>query len=331
MPEPATPRRRALHSLAALASVCVPGVGSASSQRELPRRIHLVVPQAPGGTSDLVARVLGERLEVALGVPVVIENRPGANGVIAAEFVARAAPDGGALLVASTATHAMAPHLASSPHVDLQRDFVAVAPIALQTKLFLASQAVPVFGLAALVAYARARPGALNYASVGVGTSSHVDTELFARLAGLDLVHVPYRGSAQAVQALVADEVQVLLASMIPAMPAVDAGQVRALAILAVRRSPLLPGVPTLAEAGWPLFDVRTWIGLVAPRSTPAGVIDVVHAAIARAIAAPTMRAWMDAQGLEPLAGSPASFDATLRTDHGKWGRVIRELGLAPG
>lgn len=331
MRECVTPRRRALHGMATLASACALGVGPARAQREMPRRIHLVVPQAPGGTSDLVARVLGERLEAELDVPVVIENRPGANGVIAAEFVARAAPDGGTLLVATTATHAMAPHLAASPHVDLQRDFVAIAPIALQTKLFLASQAVPVTSLAALVAYARARPGALNYASVGVGTSSHVDTELFARQAGIDLVHVPYRGSAQAVQALAANEVQVLLASMIPAMPAVDAGQVRALAILADRRSPLLPAVPTLAEAGWPLFDVRTWVGVVAPRSTPAGVVDVVHAAIARATAAPSMRAWMDAQGLEPLAGTPVSFGAMLRADHEKWGRIIRELGLAPG
>lgn len=331
MRERATPRRRALHRLVGLASACVPGVGPVRAQRALPRRILLVVPQAPGGTSDLVARALGERLAAELDVPVVIENRPGANGVIAAEFVARAAPDGGTLLVASTATHAMAPHLVSSPHVDLQRDFVAIAPIALQTKLFLASQAVPVSSLAALVAYARARPGALNYASVGVGTSSHVDTELFARLAGLDLVHVPYRGSAQAVQALVANDVQVLLASMIPAMPAVDSGQARALAILAARRSPLLPAVPTLAEAGWPLFDVRTWIGVVAPRSTPAGVVEFVHAAVARATAAPSIQAWMDAQGLEPLAGTPASFGATLRADHEKWGRVIRELGLAPG
>jgi tripartite-type tricarboxylate transporter receptor subunit TctC len=331
MPERNTPRRRALHRMAALASACALGAGPVRARRDLPRRIRLVVPQAPGGTSDLVARVLGERLEAELDVPVVIENRPGANGMIAAEFVARAAPDGSTLLVASTATHAMAPHLASSPHVDLQRDFVAIAPIALQTKLFLASHAVPATSLASFVAYARARPGALNYASVGVGTSSHVDTELFARLAGLDLVHVPYRGSAQAVQALVANEVQVLLASMIPAMPAVDAGQVRALAILAERRSPLLPAVPTIAEAGWPIFDVRTWIGVVAPRGTPAANVDLVHAAVARATAAPAMRAWMDAQGLEPLAGTPASFDATLRADHGKWGRVIRELGLAPG
>lgn len=296
-----------------------------------PRRLTLVVPQAPGGTADLVARMLAERLEASPGVPVAVDNRPGANGLVANEFVARAAADGSVLAIASSATHAMAPHLLAHPTVDTVRDFAAVAPLALQTKLFLVSRALPVHDVASFVAYARARPRELNYASVGMATSSHVDTELFARAAGIQLVHVPYRGSVQAMQALAVGEVQLQLASFTPALPALEAGQVRALAVLSARRSPRLPALPTLAEAGYPRFDVRTWLGVVAPKATPPALVAAWHDAIARAVASPAVVAWMHGQGLETLAATPAQFAGTLRVDYEKWGRVIRDLGLAPG
>lgn len=318
--------RRRLALAGALALACP----AARSNAAWPRRLALVVPQAPGGTADLVARVLAERIEASPGVPVAVENRPGANGVIANEFVSRAAADGSTLLIASSGTHAMAPHLLPRGGGDPSLDFAAVAPLALQTKLFLVPSGLPVTSVREFVEYVHERPGRLNYGSVGVATSSHVDSELFARLAGLSLVHVPYRGSVQAMQALAVGEVHLQLASFTPALPLVESGQVRALAVLADRRSPRLPRVPTLAESGWPLFDVRTWLGVVAPRATPGEVVAAWHEAIARVVASPAVVAWMHGQGLEPLAGTPAQFAGTMSADYDKWGRVIRDLGLAP-
>ena len=296
-----------------------------------PRRaIRLVVPQAPGGTADVVARMLAERLESALGVPVVVDNRPGANGVIGTEFARRAAPDGYTLLLASTATHAMAPHTSAAATFDPLADFVPITNLAWQTKVVLVSTALPVASVSELVDYARQRPGVLNYASTGFGSSSHLDTELLASATGIALHHVPYRGSGQTVAAISTDEVQVLIASLTAAQGAIESGRARPLAVLSARRSTLVPDVPTIAEAGIPSLDVRTWLGLVAPAGTPGAIVDELDRLVGRMLAAPAVRSWFDVQGLELAAGTPTSFEALIRADVAKWGDVARRLRVRP-
>ena len=294
------------------------------------RTIRLVVPQAPGGTADVVARMLGDRLESALGVPVVVDNRPGANGVIGTEFARRAAPDGYTLLLASTATHAMAPHTSLAATFDPLADFVPITNLAWQTKVVLVSTALPVASVSEFVAYARQRPGALNYASTGFGSSSHLDTELLAAATGIVLHHVPYRGSGQTVAAISTDEVQVLIARLTAAQGAIESGRARPLAVLSARRSTLVPDVPTIGEAGIPSLDVRTWLGLVAPAGTPGAIVDELDRLVGRMLAAPAVRSWFDVQGLEPATGTPASFEALIRADVAKWGGVARRLDIRP-
>jgi tripartite-type tricarboxylate transporter receptor subunit TctC len=292
------------------------------------RPIRIVVPQAAGGTADLVARVLAERLEAMLGVALVVDNRAGANGLIGTDAVRRAAPDGYTLLLASTATHVMAPHATSSGAFDPLRHFTPVINLAWQTKVALASAAVPATTLEGFVAYARARPGKLNYASTGLGSSSHLDAELLCAATGMKLVHIPYRGSGQTVAALTANEVQLLLASVTAAQGAVEMGYVRALAVFSPRRSPVMPRVPTIAEAGVPALDLRTWLGIVAPADTPSTIVAALNDAVSVLLQDPSMRQWLDAQGLEPIGGSPAAFVAAIRADVARWGEVVRRIGV---
>lgn len=312
-------------------SACPPAEGATPAAPAYPNRsIRVIAPLAPGGTVDLLTRVLGERLEAMLGVAVVVENKSGGNGIIGTEFVKRAPPDGYTLLAASTSTHAMTPHVVASLPYDPLQDFVPVINLVYQTKVVLVSSALGVTTLDELMALARSRPGQLNYASVGVGSSSHLDTEQLAALTGIELVHIPYRGSAQNIAALIANEVQVLLASVTAAQPALVSGRARALAVIADKRSPLLPEVPTLFEAGLPRLDVQTWIGVLAPAGTPPPVVDHLNQALNRVLRSPDTRAWMEKQGLEPIGGSPAAFGAEIRIDFDKWGKITRGLGIRP-
>lgn len=294
------------------------------------RPIRVIVPQAAGGTADLLTRMLGERMEALLGVGFVVENKPGANGIIGNETAKRASPDGYTLLAASTATHAMAPHVVAGLPYDPLQDFVPVINLVHQTKVVLVSSALGVTTLGELVALARSRHGRLNFASTGVGSSSHLDTAQLTALTGIELVHIPYRGSAQAVAALMANEVQVLVASVTAAQPALAAGRGRALAVMADQRSPLLPDVPTMVEAGLPRLDVQTWIGLLAPAGTPPWIVERLNSALNRILRSPDTRAWLERQGLEPIGGTPQAFDSEIRADLDKWGNVVHRLGIRP-
>ncbi len=294
------------------------------------RPIRIIAPYGPGGTVDLLSRVLGERLETALGVAVVVENKAGANGMIGTELAKRASPDGYTLLTASTSTHVMTPHVVARLPYDPLQDFVPVINLVYQTKVVLVSTALGVTTLGELVALARSRPGQLNYASAGVGSSAHLDTEQLAALTGIELVHIPYRGSAQNVAAIIANEVQVLLASVTAARPALAGGRARALAVIADRRSPLLPEVPTLVEAGLPRLDVQTWIGFVAPAGTPPPIVDKLNQTLNRILRSADMQAWLQEQGLDPIGGTPAAFDREIRADFDKWGKTTRRLGIRP-
>ena len=310
---------------------CRAAAGAAPADAAYPvRSIRVIVPAPPGGTVDLLARVLGERLEATFGVAVVVDNRPGASGIVGNEIARRAPADGYTLLAATTATHVMAPHVVTGLAYDPLQDFVPIINLAYQTKVILASAALGVATLAELVALARRRPGQLNYASVGVGSSSHLDTEQFAALTGIDLVHVPYRGSPQTIAALSANEVQVLVASVTAAQPAIASGRARALAVMADRRTPLLPDVPTIAETGLPHLDVQTWIGFLAPAGTSSRIVADLNRALNRILRSPDIRAWMEKQGLESRGGSSAAFGVEVRADFDKWGKVTRGLGIRP-
>jgi tripartite-type tricarboxylate transporter receptor subunit TctC len=303
--------------------------GTTFAQVSYPARsIRVIVPQAPGGTADLLTRMLGEQLEKAFGVAVVVEDRPGASGIIGNEIAKRASSDGYTLLAASTATHAMAPHVVAVLPYDPIADFVPVINLVYQTKVVLVNASLGATTLRALVALARSRPGQINYASTGVGSSSHLDTEQLAALTEMNLVHIPYRGSAQTVAALIANEVQVLLASVTAAQPALASGRVRALAVLADRRSPLLPGVPTIEEEGLPRLDVQTWIGFLAPAGTPTPIVENLNLTLNRILRSQSTRAWLESQGLEPVGGSPKEFDSEIRADLDNWGKVTRRLGI---
>jgi tripartite-type tricarboxylate transporter receptor subunit TctC len=294
------------------------------------RPIHILVPQGPGGAVDVVARMLADRIGGALNSAVVVENKPGANGVIGTEGVKDAAPDGYTLLVASSSTHAMAPHTMRQIPYDALVDFAPIVNVAYTIKVVMVNPGLPVRTLAEFIAYARDRPGVLNYGSTGFGSSTHLDVELFSAAAGLRLVHVPYRSAPQHNQALVNNEVQLVIGSLTTALGLLQSGKLRALAIVSERRSPLLPDVPTIDEAGLRGFQVRTWIGLVAPAGTPDRIVETLNRAVNAALLEPAAQRWMSDLGLAIIGGSAQQFDQQLRDDYAMWGDVVRRLGLRP-
>jgi tripartite-type tricarboxylate transporter receptor subunit TctC len=294
------------------------------------RPIHIVVPQGPGGAVDVVARTLADRIGAVLNCAVVVENKPGANGIIGTEAAKDAAPDGYTLLAASSSTHAMAPHTMKQIPYDALNDFAPIVNVAYTVKVVMVNPTLPVRTLAEFIAYARDRPNVLNYGSTGVGSSTHLDVELFAAAAGLRLVHVPYRSAPQHNQALVNNEVQLVIGSLTTALGLLQSGKLRALAIVSDRRAPLLPDVPTVAEAGLRGFEVRTWIGLVAPAGTPERIVETLNRTVNEALREPSVQRRMNGLGLESIGGSPLQFERELRADYARWGEAVKQLGLAP-
>jgi tripartite-type tricarboxylate transporter receptor subunit TctC len=315
-------------ALAGLA-ICASAAAPIAQPQDFPSRpIRIIVPTAAGGAGDLIARYVGEALSGALHTPVAIENRPGASGVIGNYLAAHAAADGYTLLFATSATHIIASHAIAKLPYDTLRDFTPVINIAYATSVVVVNQALPVTSLSELIAYARAHPGRLNYASSGVGSANHVDTEVFAALADIKLTHVPYRGTADGYRALLQDEVQLMFGAITSALPYIEAGKVRPLAVLVDRRSPLLPGVPTIAQAGLPGVDVRKWLGLVAPAATPPAIVARINGALDAILHLPRARAWLEREGLELAGGTPLDFEVVLRADDAKWAATLHRLRL---
>ncbi len=327
-------RRRAL-TIALLA--CCTGSGSFVTERAAAadpawpaRPIRIVVAQAPGGPPDLIARFVAEPLGKALGAPVVVENRPGASGIIGIEHAARAAPDGYTLLIATLSTHVLVPHVNGGVPYDPVRDFVPIANLFRSIKVVWVDPALPAFDLAEFIAYARARPGQLNYATGGVGSSNHVDAAMFTALTGLDLVHVPYNGPSAGIAAVASGQVQMMIVSITTGLPLLQNRKIRPLAVLAARRAALLPEVRTAAEQSLGEFDVSAWIGLMAPAGTLLEIVDRVNVEIDRILRSPNAIAWAERQGLEIAGGSPAAFARTVEADVARWGEVIRRMQLRP-
>jgi len=291
------------------------------------RPIHFVVPYPAGGPLDAVARLTAQKVSADLGQPIVVENRPGAGGNIGAEYVARAAPDGYTLLLGAVATHAINPTLYAHIPYDAQKDFEPVTQIASTPNVLIVNPSLPVHSVREFIAYAKAHPGALNFGSGSTGSAGHLAGELFKRMAGIEMTHVPYKGAAPAMTDLIAGQVQLMFDNLASALTQIKAGKVRALAVTTAKRTPLAPDLPTIAESGLPGFDINTWFGLFVPAKTPRPVVDRLHDEFVKALKAPDVRGKMLALGAEPVGNTPAQFAAYIRSESEKYAKVIQASG----
>ena len=292
------------------------------------RPVRFVIAQAPGSSVDLLTRLIGQKLTEAWGQQVIIENRPGANGIIGMEAAARAKPDGYTLSMgvpsALTMNQTIYKALPYQP-----TDFVPVTQTTAIVFAMVVTPSLPAPSVAALVALARQKPGALNYSSAGIGNQTHLAGELFAARAGVELTHVPNKGETQAVLDVIAGETQIMFSTMPIVHPHIKAGKLRLLAICGPARSPEYPDVPTLEESGFPGLIVTGWTGIVAPAGTPTDIVETIQQTVARQILTPEMRANLAQQGAEPVGGTPAQFAALIAADTAKWTPVIERAGLA--
>ncbi len=294
------------------------------------RAIKLVVPFAPGGQPDVVARALAEPLSKALGQPVIVENRPGAGGNIAAEAVARAAPDGHTLLVGTNGPLAVSPALYRNLPYDPLKDLAPVTLVGSSPNLIAVNPAVGVTTLKGLVDKAKAEPGKLNFSSVGKGSISQLSMELLNSMAGIATVHIPYNGGAPAVTALIAGDVQILSLNPTALIPQVSAGKARLLAQTSARRSPLIADVPTVAESGYPGFEADVWIAVMAPAKTPPDAIARLNAEFVKIIRSPAMKESLwDRQWIDPVGSTPAEVTEIMLREGIKWARTVKAAGLA--
>lgn len=291
------------------------------------RAIRLILPQPPGGAVDFIARTLGKRLTKEMKVPIVVENKPGANGTIAAEKVARARPDGYTLLFAVDNNLVINPHLYHNLHYDPFRDFSPISIIAKVHLVMVANPRLKVNTVRELIAFARAHPGKLNYASFGFGTPPHMGMELFKLMTKTKINRVPYRGSAAATQAVVAGFADVTFVGPGLAKGMSAGGKLKLLAFTGTKRSPLLPNVPTIAEAGLPDFHLAGWFGVLAPAHTPQSIINRLSAEVHKAVN-PQFKERLAKQGLDAVGGTPGAMLATMRSDYKRWGNVIKSAGI---
>ncbi|MCE9639636.1 MAG: tripartite tricarboxylate transporter substrate binding protein [Betaproteobacteria bacterium] len=291
--------------------------------------IRLILPFPPGGSTDIVARLLGQKLTESWGQPVLVENRPGAGGNIAAETAARAAPDGYTLFQVNVA-NAIGATLYPKLTYDLITSFAPVIQLATTPYVLLAHPTVPAKNAKELIALAKARPGQLNYASAGGGSATHLSGELLKTMGGVNIVHIPYKGTGPAVTALLSGEVDLYFATVPAALPLVEAKKLRALGVTSARRSPLMSEVPAIAEAGLKGYETSTWHGILAPASTPPDVVVKLNAEIARILAQPAVKERLLGQGLDPVGGTPEQFGAYLKAEIAKWAGVVKASGARP-
>ena len=288
--------------------------------------VRLIVPFAAGSTTDTLARLLGQRLGERWNNQVVVDNRPGAGGNIGAEIAARANPDGYTLLI-TPASHAINPSLYSKLSYDPVKDFAAVTLVAQAPLIIVINPQVPAASLQELLALARSKPRQLNYASGGSGSPSHLAVELLKSMAGVDMVHVPYKGGGPVITAVLANEVQLTAGGLIPTLPQVRAGRLKALAVTGARRSAVAPEVPPVAEAGVPGYDVSGWWGLFAPAATPQPIVASLQGEIARILSAQDVRERLLGEGIEPSGMEPDAFAAYLRHEVAKWAKAVKLSG----
>lgn len=318
-----------LATLAKLLAACIAFAGPAHSQDKYPSQtVRLIIPFAAGGTTDILGRVFAQKLADAWGQPVVAENRAGAGGAIGSEAVARAAPDGHTLVLATIGTHSVNLSLRKSLPYHPERDFEPVSLLATLPNILVVNPAVPAKTLQELIAYARANPGKLSYASAGGGTASHLTGEYFKRTAGIDVVAVNYKGSAPALTDLIAGHVAYTFDYTPSALPHVRSGKLRAIAVTGGRRTKAAPEVPTMAEAGLP-FDVLTWYAIFAPKNTPRPIVAKIRDALAAAAKDPDVIKRMEDVGVDLVASTPEELARFQRAEIERWAKVIQDAGIA--
>lgn len=302
--------------------------GSACAQAFPNRPVRVIVAFPAGGGTDIVARVVGQKLGELWGQQVIVENRAGASGVIGTEIAARAAPDGYTLFMATLGNLAINQHLFPKMAVDPLTAFAPITQVVDVHFVLLAHPGLAAKSVSELIALAKARPGVLTYSSSGSGGAPHLAAELFKRLAQVDLTHIPYKGSAPSMQDVMGGQVSVTFDSQIQALPFIKDGRLRALGVLGRARSQQLPDVPTVAEAGVPGYELTNWFGLVAPSGTPKDILDKTYTDVARVLGTPELRNRIADMSATVVGNTPEQFDATIKADSAKWARVIRETGM---
>ncbi len=311
--------RRAALALA-LAAFCGPGAASAADYPARP--IKLVVPYAPGGGADGVARIVGKRVSETIGQPIVIENKGGAGAILGTDIVAKAEPDGYTLLLGQSGPISINPAVYKNLPYDPVKDFAPVTMTTAYPYILVVNSELPARTLQELVALARSKPDALNYGSTGVGAANHLVAELFDSKAGIKMTHVPYRGTALAVGDLLSGQLTMVFGDPISVLPHLKSGKLRALAVTSLERSPVAPDVPTVAESGYPGFEALAWHGILAPAKTPAAVVDKLNAEIAKALADPATRALLVNQAMQTVGSTPQDFAAFMQKDIATWKAV---------
>jgi tripartite-type tricarboxylate transporter receptor subunit TctC len=315
-----------LSIVATAACALLPGaVGAAQTYPERP--IRWIVPFAPGGPIDVLSRVIGARLNDAWGQPVIVDNRSGAGGNIGADLLAKAPADGYTVGIGALSTHAVNPALYPKLPYDPVRDFRPITNFVDVPNVLVVNNAVPARTLKEFVVYARANPGKLSFGSGSIGSAGHLAGELFNTMAGVRMVHIPYKGSAPAVVDLLAGQIQLMFDNLASALPHVKAGRLRAIAVTTAKRSSFVPELPTIMESGLPGFDVGTWFGLMAPAGTPAPVVMQLHREVVRILGLPDVRERLAAMGAEPVANTPDAFAAFIVAERAKYAKVVRDSG----
>ena len=320
-------RRKFLHLAAGVAAL--PVVSSITRAQTYPwRPVRIIVGFTAGSATDITARLFAQILNEAWNVPVTVENIPGAGGSVGAERVAKSAPDGSTFYWGANGAMTINPSLQPSPIFDPARDLAPIARVLVMPSILAVNNEVPAKTVAELFALAKAQPGKLSFASPGVGTPQHIAGELLKNLAGVDIVHVPYRGAI--LTDVIGGRVTMTLQNMGVILPIIRDGKLRALAVTSLRRSPIISELPTLAESGFPGFEVISWFGLLAPTATPVVIIDKVHAELERIVANADMRERIAQLGLEASVNSPEEFAVVIKTDTAKWAKVIRAANIKP-
>jgi tripartite-type tricarboxylate transporter receptor subunit TctC len=293
------------------------------------RQVRFLVPFPPGGSTDVAARALADKLSAGLGQQAVVENRGGAGGAVGAGEAARAAPDGYTILFAANAVSLLHLAVKNLPY-DTLRDFVAITQVTTQPNVFAVHPSVPATTIKELVAHAKANPGKLSYGHSGAGGGQHLTGELLKKMAGIDMVGIPYKGGGQLITDLIGNQIQVGVAGTTPMIPHHTAGRIRILALTSLERFPPLPDIPTVVEAGYPGFESSQWLGLLAPRGTPQEVIVKLHAETVKALKLPDVRERLIRAGLQPVGNTPEQFTTVIRTEIEQFGKLARELGVQP-
>lgn len=312
----------------AVAIACLLAAPLAAAQSWPSRPIRLMVPFPPGGSTDIVARIVAQKMGERLGQPMVIENRGGAGGTLGTAQVAKAAPDGYSLTVATTSTHVVAPSVYARLDYDPAKDFTAVGLMAVTSYLLVIHPSVPAKNLQEFVALAKAQPGKLNYASAGVGSTTHLSMEMLKSVSGTFMLHIPYNGNGPAGAATVGGQVEALFGSLPALLGHAKGGRVRPIAVGTLKRSPSLPEVPTVAESGYPGFDASLWLALMGPAGMPQAVVDRLNRDLAAVVSAADTRAALDKAGAEPLTGTPAELAAMVRDGVPKYAKIVKMAGV---